>query len=154
VKIRRACLEDVPGLVSLWVEFMDYHSALDSDFVRTLDSVEKWTSYISTQIAENAVRIFVAESEAVIVGYIVAMVESYPPIITIKNYGFIQEIAVTEKYRRRGIAHLLFETAEEWLRSVGLQRIELKIDVANELSRSFWKKEGFERHTETLIKKF
>jgi ribosomal protein S18 acetylase RimI-like enzyme len=154
MKIRRAELNDIPGLVNLWIEFMDFHTALDAGFVRSANASENWTAYIKTKLTDNDVRILVAEMEESLVGYVVATVNEYPPIITLTRYGFISDIAVTAEHRQQGIAHQLFETAENWLLSVGVSRIELKVDVLNDVSRSFWEKEGFKRHTETLIKKY
>jgi hypothetical protein len=41
MEIRPARPEDVPGLVDLWIEFMDFHSALDQDYVRSPDAVDQ-----------------------------------------------------------------------------------------------------------------
>jgi len=151
--IRPAKPEDIPGLVDLWIEFMDFHSALDQDYVRSPDAVEKWTAYISEKIADEKFQIIVAVDQGNLVGHLVATIRDYPPVFTIKNFGFIQEIAVNENYRRQGVARRLYAAAEEWLRSVGVSRIQTNVDSLNQASRSFWKVVGFEPHTETLIKK-
>ena len=152
--IRRAQSGDIPNLANLWIEFMDFHSDLDSSFVRSDDAANNWANYITSKLLENDIRIFVAESENTLVGYVVASIHEYPPIITLRRYGFITDIAVTALHRRKGIAHKLFQTAEQWLLSEGVPRIELKVDVVNDVSGAFWKNEGFALHTQTLIKKY
>ena len=47
MEIRPATLKDVPGLVDLWIEFMDFHTALDPDYVRSPDAVENWTAHVT-----------------------------------------------------------------------------------------------------------
>lgn len=154
MEIRPAGPEDIPGLVDLWIEFMDFHTALDQDYVRSPEAVENWTSYITGKIADENFRVIVAVDQGDLVGHLVATLKEYPPVFTIKSYGFVQEIAVNEKYQRRGVATDLYDAAEEWLLSRGVSRIQINVDSENLASRSFWSSAGFEPHTETLIKKF
>jgi ribosomal protein S18 acetylase RimI-like enzyme len=154
MEIRPAREEDVSGLVDLWIEFMDFHTALDPDYVRSRDAVENWTAYVSEKISDEKFRIIVAVDRGRLVGHLVATLKEYPPVFTLKNYGFVQEIAVNYAYRRKGVGRRLYAAAEEWLLSAGVSRIQIKVDSDNESSRSFWKAVGFGPHTETLIKKF
>lgn len=154
MEIRRAELGDIRGLVDLWVEFMDFHSSLDADFVRSKGASARWTDYITGKLDDDTYRILVAHDGDTIAGYVVAIVQEYPPIRTIEKFGFVQEIAVADRFRRQGIARRLFEAAEEWLLSTGVPHIEVRIDVANEASQRLFRGEGFTPHTETLIKKF
>jgi ribosomal protein S18 acetylase RimI-like enzyme len=154
MEIRQARPEDVPDLVELWLEFMDFHSVLDQDYVRSSDAIENWTKYITDKIADKGFRVFVAVDQESLVGQIVATLREYPPVFTIKRYGFIQEIAIHDGFRRQGIASLLYDAAEDWLIAAGVCRIQTNVDSQNEASRSFWKSAGFGPHTETMIKRF
>ncbi len=152
MNIRKARPRDVDALVGLWIEFMDFHTALDSGFVRAVDAADRWAAYITERIEDCCFAVLVAEIDGEVVGYVVATEIQYPPITTIRSYGFLQEIAVTEKHRKRGIGRRLFEAAEQWLLDRGVSRIEVKVDVLNPDSRAFWESAGFAPHTETLIK--
>jgi ribosomal protein S18 acetylase RimI-like enzyme len=154
MEIRPAKLEDVPALVDLWIEFMDFHSALDPDYVRSPDAVKNWTTYVTEKIADEKFHIMVAVDQGRLIGHLVATIKDYPPVFTLKSYGFIQEIAVNEIYRREGVGRRLYDEAEEWLLSKGVNRIQIRVDSDNEISRSFWQAVGFAPHTETLLKKF
>ena len=154
MKVRTAEESDVPGLVELWVEFMDFHTALDPDFARSGNAKANWSDYITSKLGDETYRVLVATDGQVLAGYIVAIVQEYPPIRTIEKFGFIQEIAVARQFRRKGIARQLFESAEVWLIAKGVPQVEVKIDIANEASQALFGSEGFVRHTETLIKKF
>ena len=50
MEIRLAIPSDVDELVELWLEFMDYHCALDSGFVRAPGASAKWADYISSKL--------------------------------------------------------------------------------------------------------
>lgn len=154
VQIRRATTRDVPQLVELWVEFMDFHSALDPKFERSAGARYRWTEYITSKIDAEDYRILVATDGENLVGYIVAIIQNYPPIRTIESYGFIQEIAVAQRFRRKGIARRLLRRSEEWLQEAGIRQVEVKIDVANEVSQKLFRGEGFDPLAETLIKKY
>ena len=151
--VRTANPNDVDELVELWIEFMDYHCALDSGFVRAPDASARWAEYISGKLIDPAFRVLVAETDECIAGYVVAAVVDYPPIITIENYGFLQEIAVRDSYRNAGVGKQLYKAAEAWLRDQGICQIEVKVDVVNSVARGFWDSAGFLPHTETLIKR-
>jgi len=153
VKVRTAEESDVPGLVELWVEFMDFHTSLDPGFARSSNATANWAEYITSILGDETYRVLVASDGQVLAGYIVAIVQEYPPIRTIEKFGFIQEIAVARRFRRKGIARQLFESAEVWLVGKGVPQVEVKIDVANKASQALFGSEGFVRHTETLIKK-
>lgn len=71
-----------------------------------------------------------------------------------RSYGFVQEIAVDSRCRRRGLAKRLYGEAEAWLRARGAIQIQVKVDVGNEPSRRFWENEGFVPHVETMMKQW
>jgi GNAT superfamily N-acetyltransferase len=154
VIIRKALSSDVPGLVHLWTELMDHHADVANRFVRTPDATDRWAEYITPRLEDRDTKVLVAEEDGVLVGYLVALIAEYPPIVEVRQFGFIQEILVTESHRRRGIAHELFTEAEQWLMSRGLPHVELRIDSDNTISRRFWEQEGFGPHTENLIKRY
>jgi GNAT superfamily N-acetyltransferase len=154
VELREAIPADVHELVELWIEFMDYHSALDPSFVRAPDATTRWADYIAAKLSDPAFQVLVADGGDSLAGYVVATVMEYAPITTIRNYGFVTDIAVREAHRRGGVGRQLFEAAERWLLSRGVSQIEVKVDVLNPVSRAFWNAAGFTPHTETLIKKY
>ena len=154
MEIRQAKSSDVPGLQGLWIEFMDYHSGLDPDYARSAGAATNWAEYIHSKFGDESAAFFIAIESDAVVGYIGAIIREYPPVWTLKKFGFIEEIAVTSEFRRRGIACRLFSTAEKWLLAQGVNRIKVNIDVANEASRGFFRHQGFLDHTETLIKKY
>lgn len=153
VQIRPAEPPDIPALVELWTEFMDYHSALDPDYVRAPGATKRWAEYIGVRLGDDAYHVLVAGDGAALAGYVVATVMDYPPVFTIGKYGFIQEIAVAAPYRRSGIARRLLRAAEDWLLAAGLERVQVTIDVANAASMALFRSAGFAPHTERLIKK-
>lgn len=133
---------------------MDHHSKLDPDYDRSEDALPNWVNYINSKIGSDSAVIFVAAEGDEIFGYIGALIREYPPVFNIKNYGLIEEIAVTAERRRQGIAKRLWSAAEEWLQSHGLTTIRVNINVNNPESQGFFRSLGFTDDTETLLKKY
>ena len=154
MNIREAMPSDVPGLQALWIEFMDYHSHLDPAYTRSEEAVTNWVTYVNSKFEDESSAIFVAIDEGSLVGYAGAVVREYPPVWTVRKFGFIEEIAVTGDFRRHGIGRQLLAVAEEWLLAQGVKKIEVKIDTANTASQGLFRSQGFMDHTETLIKNY
>jgi len=87
--------------------------------------------------------VLVAVIDQQIVGYCLATIQEYPPVYIDTRYGYIQDIAVTEKYRRDGFGARLFGKALEWLTERGISRVQLDAAANNPISRGFWMKMGF-----------
>lgn len=151
--IRYAQSSDIPRLVELWTEFMDYHVPFDPAYARSADAVENWVKYVKSRLNEDSCQLFVAETGGRLVGYVGAAVKEYPPVFEVLKYGFIEEIAVTHEFRRKGIGGQLAGAAEKWLRSTGVEDINVKIDVANEASLALFQGRGFQARTQTLTRK-
>ena len=153
MNIRPAKPSDIPRLVELWIEFMDHHVQYDSAYARSGDAVDNWVKYIESKFSDDNCRIFVAETGGQVVGYVGAVVKEYPPVFEVLKYGFIEEIAVTREFRHRGVGKGLAGAAEEWLRSTGVTRFDVKIDVANEASMALFQGRRFEARSQTLTRK-
>ena len=154
MNIRRAKPGDVPVLQKLWLEFMAHHRDLDPDYRLSEDALANWGEYLRSKFDNEAAAVFVANDGGAIVGYIGALIRDYPPVFTLKSYGFIEEIVVTRHSRRKGVASLLWTAAEEWLLSMGIDRIKVNIDCANPESQGFFRSKGFLDSTETLMKTY
>ncbi len=151
ITIRKATLEDVPAIVELWKEFMDFHKERDRLFSRCVTGDKAFADFITGHISNDTSCVLVAEAGMDIVGYCLAIVEKSPPVLEIKKYGLIQDIAVTEAYRREGIGEKLLKEALSFLREKGLHRIEARFAINNKLSTEFWAKMGFRPYLETAF---
>lgn len=60
--------------------------------------------------------------------------------------GWINRLAVLPEYQRQGIASLLLETAEKWLREQNILITACLIDNWNTSSMTFFQKKGYLKH--------
>jgi len=154
IEIREATERDIGDLIELWKEFMDFHRVRDSFFTRRKNGHEMWAVYMKPNIKGDRYLVLIASEDDRPVGYCVATVLSYPPVLRTIEYGFIQDMAVTASHRRMGVGEALFQRAESWLLGKGVTRIEANVLVKNEVSRAFWRKMGFEDYLERLARKY
>ncbi len=151
ITIRKATVEDVPAIVELWKELMDFHKECDRLFSRSENGHKAFTDFITGHISSDTSCVFVAEVGMDIVGYCLAVVEKSPPVLEIKEYGFIQSIAVTGEYRRGGIGERLIKEALSFFKEKGLHRIEARHSARNKLATGFWAKMGFKPYLKTVF---
>ena len=151
-KIRQATGADVSALSELWKEFMDFHKERDPHFSRATTGHENFAKFVAEHIQNDMSCVLVAEEKNEIIGYCMASIAKYPPVFEPTKYGTVFDLAVTEKYRRKGIGKRMFEEIERWFSERKIRRIELRVATSNEVSIAFWHKMGFIPYVETVYK--
>jgi GNAT superfamily N-acetyltransferase len=144
--VRRAKRSDIDGILEVWKEHMDFHSEIYPLFARAEDGHVRFAEFLSKHWNDPDWALFVADEEGAIVGYCLATILDYPPVFHIRNFGFIQDMAVSAEFRRRGIGTELLERLVVWFKEQGVRRVELQALIGNEVSQSFWSKRGFAQY--------
>jgi GNAT superfamily N-acetyltransferase len=152
IKIRKAGQRDIPAMVELWKEMMDFHKERDKFFTLRAGTDKKWFKFITGHISSTKSTVLVAEHNGRLVGHCLTFISEYPPVLTTKRYGVFQEIAVTADYRRSGIGQRLVEEMLKWFRKRRITRLEVRVSVFNEISTAFWRKMEFKPYLETLCR--
>lgn len=153
---RAAVVADIPQIVELWKEFLDFHAdcGRDLDVTRSPDGHETFAAYLADLLEDEDYLVLVADDGERLVGYCIAAIKDHPPVFNARQYGFIQDMAVTAACRRRGLGCELFARAEAWIRGRGLNRIHLNVDTTNPVSQAFWKRLGFGDYMKTLARTY
>jgi GNAT superfamily N-acetyltransferase len=151
VIIRKATYEDVSSIVELWKELMDFHKERDRIFSRSDTGHESFADYLTGHISKENSYLFVAEAGEDIVGYCLVFIEKYPPVIELQEYCLVQDIAVAEKYRRKGIGKRFLKEAKIWYSEKGIHRVEARVSTYNKAAREFWAEMGFKPYLETVF---
>ena len=111
--IRQAAAEDEKRIRELYTEMLQtVYSKEDAEAYKDKDLCGFWTG------DEN--RIFVAEDRAV-VGFLSLEVHHEN-----KDYIYLDDFAVTSKYRNKGIGSALLKAAESYAREINLKRILMR----------------------------
>jgi len=154
INIIRADEKDIPEIVELWKELIDFHKDIDLFFKRREDAHLNYESFLRDLIQSEEARIFIAKEDNNLVGYLLARIEFYPPVYLYEKHGEIYDMTVKSTYRGRGIGSDLLNKTIEWFNSLGLDRIELNIATLNKRANSFFIKHGFKEYMQKLYLEF
>ena len=154
ITIEVAERKHLPQILELWQELMDYHAQLDPAFETRKDGAKNWEQYLRGLMKSREARLFIAIEDDEVIGYSPCRIASHPPVLILEHYGLIMDMAVKQGHQRRGVGTMMLEAIYDWVKSIGLNRIELQVVPTNEIGYAFWRKHGFADYLHSLYKKF
>ncbi len=164
-KIREATEADIPALIDLFRQEVAYAQQLAGYY--ELDPDFDWTAYVRDKLGRRNQKVFVAESEGQLLGFIYARITGYtppqPPKSLLKrllrrsrprpglplkpfSFGVLDQVFVTPPHRRQRLAIALASEAMRWLEKRDIQRIEIGIYTDNLASQALYGELGFETY--------
>jgi GNAT superfamily N-acetyltransferase len=143
VNIRRAAIGDEVLLASLNRFVQQLHLANRPDHFRPTESTEL-ASWYRSLLAQPAARAWIAEGNALPVGYVLALFHelSGNPFVRPRRWCEIDQVAVDPDWRRKGIAHSLILHAVSEARSEGIP-VETTSWSFNEGAHEVFRRLGF-----------
>jgi ribosomal protein S18 acetylase RimI-like enzyme len=151
IVIREAICRDIPAIVELAEELLDFHKDRDPFFTRAANGGEVFARFVEGNIRSEAAVVYVAVVNKQIVGYCQGMLEKHPPVLVETDYGHILDMMVTANARRTGVGEKMVRALRNWFRQKGVRRIEVRRLISNEIASRFWPKMGFKPYLETLF---
>ncbi|HVX83455.1 MAG TPA: GNAT family N-acetyltransferase [Phycisphaerae bacterium] len=153
----RARQDDLPAVVELCMLVEAQHEAyMPLRWQRQPGLHEGYLGWLSRRLGDERMLIQVARDLALpgprdlfgaapgaVVGCILVTIDKEIPIYVYSEYAFIQDMAVRETHRRRGIAQRLLADAAAWARGHGLTQLRLMVADQNPAARKAFEKAGF-----------
>lgn len=152
IAIEIAERKHIPQILEIWQELMDYHAWLNPAFETRKNGAKNWGEYLRSLMKSKQARVFIAVDNNAVVGYSACRIASHPPVLKLEHYGLIMDMAVIQKYQRCGAGTMILDAIYEWVKSIGLDRIELQVLPTNKIGYSFWQKHGFIDYLHSLYK--
>jgi len=149
--IRKAHLNEVPQTAVMALDMLKFHKKYDKFWTPTPQAIKFYRKQHSKAIHSRNSLLLVAEDKGRLVGFSLCRAKKYPPVITSKAYGYISDVFVIPRYRRKGITKLFLDEMFDWMRSKKLDYAELLYAPMNPLAAGAWRKYGFK---ELLINGF
>ena len=120
--IRPGTEEDLPEMLRLWRETMDFHARLEPRFRPHSSPTGEcaWEKHLRENIWGN-------EDWCV-----------FEP----EQYGYVTDVVVDRAARRRGVGRALLEALKAWFRERGVSHLELMVAHNNSVSQAFWRAGG------------
>jgi ribosomal protein S18 acetylase RimI-like enzyme len=143
--IRLAQPADLAALGRLGATLMRTHYEFDRQrFLSPGEgSAEGYASFLGSVLRDTDNVVFVAEDEGEIVGYVFAALEPMSWKELRGPAGFIHDLVIDNRARRRGIATQLMQTAMTWLREHGAPRVVLGTAAPNAIAQALFRRLGF-----------
>ncbi|TET90749.1 MAG: GNAT family N-acetyltransferase [Methanomassiliicoccales archaeon] len=143
VRIREAQKDDYPIIYDCMTETAWKDVPEEEKVISERSLWEQFFRGIAKPLIERPGRkIFIAyDDQNDIMGYVITggMGEESSVI----PVGMIFDICVLEQFRKRGIAKMLIEVAEEYCRQQGIWRIKLEVAANNPVAIDLYRKAGF-----------
>ncbi len=147
IEIRRATKNDLEEIIILWKDFMDYHMEIDPFWTRSEKGHTLAYDFFGKNLNENNFLILVATKDNRIIGYQISQILEHLPVLKKRRYCLINDIAISEGFRGKGIGTKMFKQARDWAIRKGVDRIELQVASGNSNAIRFYEKLGMKPYS-------
>ncbi len=137
------------------VALQDYERLIDPRMPGGESIADEYMSNIFKQCKQYTGRLFVAEQQQEICGYVTVYtryvsneIEDGP-----REFGYIGDLFVKSKFRDQGIGNQLLQYAEEHARREDVKEIMIGVMAANQAALKLYQKQGFVAYAMMLEKK-
>jgi ribosomal protein S18 acetylase RimI-like enzyme len=143
-EIRLATQDDFGAVGKIFAEENQFHADLVPEIIQVTDPImtHEWFYEI---LSNPNKRLFVAVIGSELVGVVLVEIRTNidDPIFTPRKYVFVDELAVAESHRSRGIGRLLMERVRRLAKSQNINAIELQVWERNIPAMGFYKNIGY-----------
>ena len=140
MNIRPANPDDVPAVLPMVAKVCAFHEKLDPAKYGFREHPERmYDKWLVGRSRDPRSVFLVAEAEpGRLVAFLVGTVEPEIGVYRLKEFGFIHDVWVEEKYRHEGIARQMVTLAVERFREIGVKQVRLDTAYANEPARGLF----------------
>lgn len=145
MEIKVANKDDFKRIEPVLLEVEHHHVKLEPEIFRWVDAYDQ--NYFNHVIENQNQAIFYAEIGREIAGVLIAIEKEYPPIPSYVGgmYVEVEELSVTKRFRRMGVAKALMAHVETWAISRGCATMQLSVWARNTGAVEVYEKLGYRR---------
>ena len=118
---------------------------------------EEYFKFAYNMSYNNGGKFFIAKENNIVLGFIACSTTQYEDFAHISykcpKKGVITELFVKDNARRKGVANLLIQKTEEYLKSINCEYVELDVFSTNINAYYLYKKLGFTERVKVMLKK-
>jgi len=144
---------DYSALRACFMELQEWEQSFEPELPPPEKAADPYLAEVFKSCAENSGRIFLAEANGVVVGFVCVLAKVVPSADDgIDPYAYISDLVVRAAHRRRGIGRDLLVRAESFARESGAKQLKVGVLVRNEATHTFYRASGFRDYTVQLVK--
>ena len=145
LEIREMRADELSEIVNLWTLLLEHHQSLDQRLYQSGRAPnQNYEQWVKRRLREDGAKIWVAEVEGHLVGYLLGMVGYRLPTYEVRAVGMICDLVIRPEHRRKAIGSRLVEQVIFAFLNQGIECIQVNYDVDNLEARAFWTSMGFD----------
>lgn len=146
VSIRPACTHDIQSMTGLLNELF----TVETDFT---PDIRRQRQGLADLMSDSSANILVAVANGEIVG--MCTLQSLISTAEGGTVGIVEDLVVSESYRRQGIGEMLLAEIERLARNKNMRRLQLLTNMENQAALNFYAKSEWDKtHMVALRKRF
>lgn len=142
-RLRRAGLRDLDRVVPLWLAIGEHHAALDRAFELNDAPEAEARELVRALLRDPDQAAFLYEEEGRVLGLCIVGAARARAVSRERERAEIGDLGVAPAHRRRGIGRRLVDEALAWTAQRGIERVSVRVAVANREGQAFWRALGF-----------
>ena len=136
-----------------FIELQAWEQSFEPGLPAPEEAADPYLAEILKSCAESSGRIFLAEANGAVVGFVCVLAKVLPSADDgIDPYAYISDLVVRAAHRRRGIGRDLLVRAESFAREFGAKQLKVGVLARNEATHTFYRAGGFRDYTVQLVK--
>ena len=148
MEIRPATPHDVPAVLPMVAKICAFHEALDPAKYGFRPHPERMYDRWLVARSKDPRSVFLVadagrDGRANLAGFLIGTVEDEIAVYRLKEFGFIHDVWVEEKYRNEGVARQLVTLAVERFTAIGVKQVRCDTASANDPARNLFAACGF-----------
>ncbi|VVB75025.1 Mycothiol acetyltransferase [uncultured archaeon] len=154
MNIRPAKIKDLNVLTNLFLDLIKNEKSIAPAF-KTLDresipGIRKYTKKCINSKSNSF--LLLAEINEKVAGFIYCQIKNRPKIYTVKKIGYVSDLFVVKKYRKRSVGKSLMNEAIKLFKSKKIKHICLSMLSGNKNALAFYESLGFKEFKKELKK--
>jgi ribosomal protein S18 acetylase RimI-like enzyme len=147
--------EDQAAVRTCLIELQEYERALDPRLPPGPEIADGYLDRLFRRCASLEGRIFVAEVESGVVGYVCALIDcrSDAPDDDSTLFAYIEDLVVLPAYRGQGCGQALLRRAEACAAARGRSTLRLRVKGGNRAARGLYARAGYLEYEVELEKR-
>jgi len=143
MNIRRAQMQDIPGMIALLYQVGGVHHDIRPDIFRS-GALKYDEKALEALLLDENKPIFVADEDGFVAGYCFCQIREYcgSTVLTDRRELYIDDLCVDENRRGQHIGSLLYDHAVVFAKERGCQFLTLNVWCGNDSAMKFYEHAG------------